>query len=328
MAMTIMQKMAAPVTAPAAENAFPGSREDVLGAIRAVAGTLPQIDLEYEPAIRTLWVTLKPEPKPVFTLACGESVLRVLRSTIDLWPDPNRSPVLFLAYRGVGPVYALGGDLDFYLECLAKNDRAALEYYAHLAVDIMALNASSLGRRVVTIANIHGKALGGSIDPPRSCNIMIAEENARFGYPEVAFNHFPIAAVPILSRRLGIVVAQRILMSGAEYSAHEFHKMGVIDEVVPQGKGEALVRDYASRSLPSHSARVALFAEFCLHAGDFEQELVHAAKIWIDHILRLRPIDIAKLQRIVQIQDKMLSRLYRNQAASPSTAVATVAPTG
>jgi DSF synthase len=296
--------------------------DDVVGAIRATAGMLPQIDLEFEPAIRTLWITLKPEPKPVFTLACGESVLGVLRTIVDLWPDPNRSPVLFLAYRGVGPVYALGGDLDFYLECLASNDRAALEYYAHLAVDIMAMNASSLGRRVITIANIHGKALGGSIDPPRSCNIMVAEEKAQFGYPEVAFNHFPIAAVPILSRRIGIIGAQRILMSGQEYSAREFLEMGVVDEVVPQGTGEAVVRDYAARSLSSHSARVALFSEFCRHAGDLEQELAHSAKIWIDHILKLRPIDIAKLQRIAQLQDKMLSRLYRTQGA----ATATVAP--
>jgi DSF synthase len=289
--------------------------ETVLSALKAKAGLLPQIELMYEPKIRTLWVTLQPEPKPVFTLTCGESVLKALRAIVDLWPDPNRSPILFLAYRGVGPVYALGGDLDFYLDCLARNDRAALQYYAQLAIDIMGLNASSLGRRVITISNIHGKALGGSIDPPRSCNIMIAEENAQFGYPEVVFNHFPIAAVPILSRRLGVVGAQRILMSGKEYSAQQFYEMGVVDQVVPHGSGEKIVRDYAARSLASHSARVALFSEFCRHAGDLEQELAHSAKIWIDHILKLQPIDIAKLQRIVHLQDKMLSRLYRDQYA-------------
>src|SRR6478735_4074042 len=136
--------------------------DDVLGAITSVTGALPQIDLAYEPNIYTLWITLKPEPKPVFTLTCGESVLAVLRAIVELWPDPSRSPVLFLAYRGVGQVYALGGDLDFYLDCLARNDRAALEYYAHLAVDIMGMNASSLGNRVITMATIHGKALGGS----------------------------------------------------------------------------------------------------------------------------------------------------------------------
>ena len=289
--------------------------DDVLGAIRSVTGALPQIDLAYEPNIYTLWITLKPEPKPVFTLTCGESVLAVLRAIVELWPDPSRSPVLFLAYRGVGQVYALGGDLDFYLDCLARNDRAALEYYAHLAVDIMGMNAASLGNRVITMATIHGKALGGSIDPPRSCNIMIAEEKAQFGYPEVVFNHFPIAAVPILSRRVGLVTAQKILMSGDEYSAQQFYDMGVVDAVVAQGTGEAAVRDYAERSISSHSARVALFSEFCRQAGDLEHDLAHAADIWIDHILKLRPIDIAKLQRIVKIQDKMLSRLYRDEPA-------------
>jgi DSF synthase len=233
-----------------------------------------------------------------------------------LWPDPARSPVLFLAYRGVGPVYALGGDLDFYLECIANNDRGGLEDYARLAIEIMNLNASGLGQRVITMATVHAKALGGSIDPPRSCHVMIAETKARFGYPEVAFNHFPIAAVPILSRRIGEREAQRILMSGEEFSAQQFFERGVLDEVVADGAGEMTLRDYASRFQSSHAARLALYSAFYRHAGDLEQELAISAADWVDHVLRLRPLDIARLQRIVQIQDKMLSRLFRPRDAA------------
>ena len=249
------------------------SAEDVIGAIDQRRGVLPQIELDFEPEIAMLWITLKPEPKPVFTLACGESVLKVQHALMALWADAARSPVLFLAYRGTGPVFALGGDLDFYLECIATNDRVALENYARLAVEIMNLNASSLGQRVITMATIHAKALGGSIDPPRSCNLMIAEARARFGYPEIAFNHFPIAAVPILSRRIGELEAQRILMSAEEFSAQQFYDKGVIDEVVPDGSGEMALRDYASRFHSSHAARVALYSAFYRHAGDLEQEL-------------------------------------------------------
>lgn len=292
------------------------SAEDVVGAVEARTGILPQIELEYEPELGLLWITLKPEPKPVFTQTCGESVRKVLYALMALWPDAARSPILFLAYRGTGPVFALGGDLDFYLECIAANDRAGLEDYARLAVEIMNLNASSLGQRVITMATIHARVLGGSIDPPRSCNLMIAEERARFGYPEIAFNHFPIAAVPILSRRIGEVAAQRILMAGEEFSAQQFFDKGVIDEVVPDGTGEMALRDHASRFHASHAARVALYSAFYRHAGDLEQELAKSAKNWVDHVLKLRPLDIARLQRIVQIQDKMLARLYHQRDAA------------
>ena len=53
------------------------SVDDVLGAIRYQAGTLPQIELDYNAEIRTLWITLQPAPKPVFTLSIIDSVRKV-----------------------------------------------------------------------------------------------------------------------------------------------------------------------------------------------------------------------------------------------------------
>jgi len=62
----------------------------------------------------------------------------------------------------------------------------------------------------VTLATVHAKALGGGIDPARACNVMIGEERASFSYPEINYNHFPISAVPILSRHTGSIEAERI----------------------------------------------------------------------------------------------------------------------
>ncbi|HWG04490.1 MAG TPA: crotonase/enoyl-CoA hydratase family protein [Beijerinckiaceae bacterium] len=285
--------------------------EDIIGEIRCHAGNLPQIGLEYLSDTRTLWITLQPAPKPVFTYSVVDSVHKVQTAIMDLWGNASSSPVMFLAYRSSGLVYTLGGDLDFYLECLAKNDRSALFAYAQVATDVINLNASSLGRMAITLSTVHAKALGGGIDPARSCNIMIAEESARFGYPEVAFNHYPITAVPILSRRVGALAAQQILMSAQEYSAQEFYEKGVLDTVVPDGAGEAWISNYTAKSLTTHAARLGLFSAFHRRAGDLEAELREAASNWVEHIFSLRPLDIAKLQKIVQTQDRMLARMYR-----------------
>ena len=290
--------------------------DDVLGAIRHHAGPLLQVELDYIAEIRTLWITLKPAPKPVFTLSIIDSVHKVQAAIMALWGQLPQSPVMFLAYRGIGPIYTLGGDLDFYLECLAKNDRSGLAAYARLATEVINLNASSLGHLAITLSTVHAKALGGGIDPARSCNIMIAEKSARFGYPEVAFNHYPITAVPILSRRIGALEAQQILMSAAEYSALEFYEKGILDAVVPDGTGQAWITDYATKSLTTHSARLGLFSAFHRRAGDLELELAEAAMTWVEHIFRLKPLDIAKLQKIAQTQDRLLARMFRISGGS------------
>ena len=310
--------MAASIEVPSPLAAEPvGSRfEDVVAQIAATAGPLPQIEIDYEPDIATLWITLKPEPKPVFTLQIVESVRKVQAAVMRSWPEGRDSPILFLAYRGVGPIFSLGGDLDFYFDCLASNDRPALAEYAALAADVIRWNATGLDGLVLSLTTIHGKALGGGIDPARACNVMIAEESASFGYPEVNYNHFPISAVPILSRHTGIVEARRILLSGAEYTAAEFLRLGLLDAIVPNGTGEDWVRKYAARTAPSHRARVSLFAVFNRRAGNLREELAAGAEAWVEHMLRLSPLEVSKLQRIAHAQEKLLARLSTRAASA------------
>jgi DSF synthase len=286
---------------------------EVIDAIRHKSGFLPETQLAYEPEIKTLWVTIRPELKPVFTLQLLDSLVKIQNAIVALWGAPDqyhRAPVRFLAFRGTGPFFTLGGDLDFYLDCLAKNDRAALAEYARLSSAGAVMNASGLNGLVVTLSTIHAKAIGGGIDAPRSCNIMIAEQPASFVYPEVKFNHFPITAVAVLSRRMGERNAQRVLMSGEEFSAEEFYQLDGVEAVVAPGEGEAWLRGYAAETLPMHAARTALFSAFSRRAAGLDEELAYSAQLWVDCMLRLTPIEISKLQRIARAQERMLSRIY------------------
>jgi DSF synthase len=290
---------------------------EVIDAIRHEAGFLPEVQLAYEPEIKTLWVTIKPELKPVFTLQLLDSLGKIQRAISALWGAPDqyqRAPVRFLAFRGTGPFFTLGGDLDFYLDCLAKNDRASLAEYARLSTEGAVWNAGGLNGLVITLSTIHAKAIGGGIDAPRSCNIMIAEEQASFVYPEIKFNHFPITAVAVLSRRMGPRAAEQMLLSGEEMSAQQFMDAGGLEAVVPTGEGENWIRKYASDSLPMHAAKTALFSAFNRRHGDLKAELDYLGEIWTDCMLRLNPSAISKLQRIAQTQDRMLARIYQRSA--------------
>jgi DSF synthase len=286
---------------------------EVVDAIQQKAGALAQIKLEYEPQIKTLWVTLAPEPKPVFTFGLVDSVLRLQKAVVALWGKEGyaRAPIRFFAYRSRGPVFTFGGDLDFYLESIGKGDRSALYEYARLSIEGVIGNASSLFGTAITMVTIEGKGIGGGIDALLSCNIAIAEEQTSFSYPEVKFNHFPVAAAAVLSRRVGNRAALKLLSNGTELTAAEFEALGALDAVAASGQGEAWIRKYASETLPMHAARLALCEAFYRpHAEEFRSELSSLAAAWTDHMLRLSPIEISRLQRISVGQDRMLQHIY------------------
>jgi DSF synthase len=295
--------------------------EDVLGEIYNRAGPLPQIKLEYEPSIKLLWVTIAPEPKPVFTLDLVRSAYRLQTTLVELWGKESyrHSPIRYFAYRARGPIFTLGGDLDFYLDCIAKGDRPALQEHARLSIEGVLGNASCLSGTAITLAAIEGKGVGGGIDAPLSCNVVIAGEQTSFSYPEVKFNHFPVAAVAVLSRRVGTRTALKLLTSGIELSAKEFEAAGALDAAVPSGQGEDWLRKYARETLPMHSARLALFEAFHRRREvEFRSELVALAANWTDHMLRLSPIEVSRLQRISVGQDRILQHMFREPATMTS----------
>lgn len=283
----------------------PGEVESL---VAARAGRCPQLAIDFEPGSGILWLTLRPEPKPVFTLPLVESVRRVQIAVADLHAGRRDWPVRYIGYRAAGDAFSLGGDLDFYLECLARGDRGALEEYARTAAEVIVNNMTGVDGHVITLACVHAKALGGGIDPAVACNYVVAERSATFSYPEVNFNHFPIAAVPVLARRAGLIEAEKILSSGEVFSADDFLAKGVIDYVAEPGSGQSALRDYAQRSGRSHSARIALFRAFQRTSGDVGRQMKEACDAWVDHMTRLRPAEIAKLQRIAAAQERMLAR--------------------
>jgi DSF synthase len=294
----------------------PLSFDGVTKLIQETAGHTPQVSIEFEAELGLLWLTFRPEPKPVFTHEMLVSAHKIQTAIAGIWgQNPQACPVKFLAFRGVGPIFTLGGDLDFYLDCLSIADREALAAYAHASAAGVLANMSGLDGLVTTLSTVHAKALGGGIDAPRSCHVMIAEEQATLGYPEIAFNHFPIVAAPILSRRVGALAAQQLLMTGREMTAREFFDYGLLDSVVPKQTGEDWIRRYAKANLPSHGARTTLFHDFFKRSGDVAGDLYAAADLWVDYIMKMKPADISKLQRIARMQDRMLLRLYRESAS-------------
>src|SRR5438270_5079805 len=86
------------------------------------------------------------------------------------------------------------------------------------------------------IAAIHGYALGGGLEMALACHYRVAVPSAKVGLPEVQIGILPGAGgTQRLPRVVGPKAALDIIVSGRHVPAEEAHRLGIIDEIVPEG---------------------------------------------------------------------------------------------
>ena len=84
------------------------------------------------------------------------------------------------------------------------------------------------------IAAVNGFAMGGGFETALSCDIIIASENATFALPEVKVGFFAAASgVQRLSRYIGRLAAQEMMITGRRVGAEEALRLGFVNSVVP-----------------------------------------------------------------------------------------------
>jgi 3-hydroxyacyl-CoA dehydrogenase len=86
------------------------------------------------------------------------------------------------------------------------------------------------------VAAIHGYALGGGLETALACHYRMAVPSARVGLPEVQIGILPGAGgTQRLPRLIGPKAALDLIVSGRHVPAGEAHKLGIIDELAPEG---------------------------------------------------------------------------------------------
>ncbi len=83
------------------------------------------------------------------------------------------------------------------------------------------------------IAGVHGYALGGGLFLAMHHDFQIMAADARIGLPEVKLGWNPTFGIQRLCQLVGVGVATRWMMQGAEFSPAEAAERGCITQVVP-----------------------------------------------------------------------------------------------
>ncbi len=86
------------------------------------------------------------------------------------------------------------------------------------------------------IAAVEGVAFGGGFEVVMACDMVVAATNARFGLPEVKRGLVATSGAMFrASRVLPLNVAKQVMLSGAELSPADGHRLGLVNELCEPG---------------------------------------------------------------------------------------------
>jgi cyclohexa-1,5-dienecarbonyl-CoA hydratase len=140
----------------------------------------------------------------------------------------------------------------------------------------------------VTVASVYGSCLGGGCELAIFCDLVIADETAKFGQPEIQVGVLPPIAAQLMPRIIGRKAAMDLILSGRLVSAQESMAMGLINKVVATGdlskSTDEFIRPYLSLS-----AEVIRVTKKTIKAGlmdDFGSSLKVIEEIYLHELMR------------------------------------------
>lgn len=137
--------------------------------------------------------------------------------------------VCAVVLAGEGKVFCGGADINWM--------RASLD----LSFEANAIDAermSDMFRAIdncprPVIARIQGAALGGGAGLAAVCDVVIAAEEALFGFTEVKLGIIPAVISPFVVTKIGASHARALFLTGERFSAARAAHIGLVHEVVP-----------------------------------------------------------------------------------------------
>jgi enoyl-CoA hydratase/carnithine racemase len=98
------------------------------------------------------------------------------------------------------------------------------------------------------IAAVNGAALGGGTEICLACDLVVADEHAEFGLPEVRRGLFAGAmGLQRLPRRIPPAIAAEIILTGRPIGADRAYSLGLVNKVVRKGECVAAAIELAEQ---------------------------------------------------------------------------------
>jgi enoyl-CoA hydratase/carnithine racemase len=197
------------------------------------------LELERRGAVATVWLD-RPERRNALNGVALEEIARCFES---LQTD-YETRVVVLAGRG--PSFCAGADRR---DPPGQPRRAAGVRERRFAsqLGLRAVQAIE-ALEAVTIARLHGHAIGGGLVLPLACDLRVAAAGTLFQIPEVDLG-IPLSwgAVPRLAAVVGPARARELVLLCDRFDAARAEALGLVHRVVPPEQLDATVEAWATR---------------------------------------------------------------------------------
>jgi len=110
---------------------------------------------------------------------------------------------------------------------------------------------------VPVIGRVHGAALGGGAGLAAVCDIVVADDEALFGFTETKLGIVPAVISPFALAKIGRSAARELFLTGARFSAARAREIGLVHAVVPASALDATIDSYINELLTAGPDAVA-----------------------------------------------------------------------
>jgi methylglutaconyl-CoA hydratase len=179
------------------------------------------IQLDHHDAATSILTLNRPDKRNALSL---ELIEQIRAAVIEVARDLNRR---VLVIRGNGPSFCAGLDLKE-----ASQPGGAERSAEALAKMYEALCDSPL----VTIAAAQGSAVGGGAGIVLACDLVVAGEDLKLGFPEVHRGLVAALVTTLLRRQVNDRAARELVLLGQTLDAQTAHAMGLANRVAPVQK--------------------------------------------------------------------------------------------
>lgn len=259
-----------------------------------------KIDDEY----KILWIGIDLEEKLCYSLDLLDNLTAVKDLIKYFIKKENITYVV--AYSLNSGVWNLGGDLEFFVDCIRNGKKAILKEYAYKCVDLVYNYNNSYELDVFSSCVVQGNAFGGGFESALAGNYIISEESAKFSFPEVIFGTFPgMGAYSFLTKRVGFKKAHEIINSNKTFVAQDVLDMGVIDDVCDDGHGLSTI-SLKIKNGELESLKNDPFLKICNKVT--KTELTEVVDIWLDQAFTLSEDNLKRMQKLSSFQARKIKK--------------------
>lgn len=250
--------------------------------------------IEVEQSGTLVTVTLnRPETRNAFN---EELIAELTAWARGPMPEGARAAVL----RGAGKVFCAGADLAWMSKTVTYSHEENVRDARAMAAMFDALDSLPLP----LIGRVHGAALGGGAGLAAVCDIVVAADDATFGFTEAKLGILPAVISPYAVAKIGVSAARELFLTAARFSAGRALEIGLVHAVAPETALDARIDAYRTELASSAPGAVAA-------AKQLLRQIAHRAA---PDIVELTTETIARHRTSAEGQDGMRAFLEKRRA--------------